>query len=163
MLDCDWSSDVCSSDLGLLAVLAFVDGVLVHLVRERLHRRPETRLEHWVHAGRALVFAPILLCFFAGASFALGVALLVVDQLLELADLAIERRSRAYSGGLRSSEYVLHALALTLRGAAIAFSLAAGVPSAEVVRFVELLLPGAVLAGMLHFVVMLPLRREAAS
>jgi hypothetical protein len=48
----------------------------------------------------------------------------------ELSDLlaAIARRSRAYSGGLRTSEYLLHGTVLTLRGAAIAFSLAAGTP-----------------------------------
>ena len=149
--------------LALLAALAFVDGVLVHLVRERLHRRPGTRVEHLIHTGRALVFPPILFWFFGGAGVALGVALLVVDQALELADLAIERRSRAYSGGLRTSEYLLHGLVLTLRGAAIAFSLAAGEPSAAVVTFVELLLPGAVLAGLLHLVVMLPLRRGASA
>jgi hypothetical protein len=149
--------------LALLAALAFVDGVLVHLVRERLHRRPDTRLEHLIHTGRALVFPPILFWFFGGAGVALGVALLVVDQALELADLAIERRSRAYSGGLRTSEYLLHGLVLTLRGAAVAFSLAAGEPSSAVVTFVELLLPGAILVGILHLVVMLPLRRGASA
>lgn len=142
-----------------LAAIAFVDGIVVHLVRERLHRRPETRLEHAIHTGRAVVFPPILLLFFGGAAPALGVAFLAVDQVLELADMAIERRSRAYSGGLRSSEYLLHGTALTLRGAAIAFSLAAGAPSAAVVGFVELLLPGAVLGAILHVVLMVPVRR----
>ena len=99
--------------LAALGALAFVDGVLIHLVREQLHRRPETRLEHLIHTGRALAFPPILLCFFGGASPALGVVFLAVDQALELADMAIERRSRAYSGGLRSSEYLLHGGALT--------------------------------------------------
>jgi hypothetical protein len=148
--------------IGLVA-LAFVDGVLVHLVRERLHARPETRLEHWIHTGRAAVFPPILVLFFGGAAPALGVAFLVVDQVLEIADMAIERRSRAYSGGLRTSEYLLHGTALTLRGAAIAFSLAAGAPSATVVGFVNLLLPGAVLGAILHVVLVIPFRRGATA
>jgi hypothetical protein len=145
--------------LAALAALAFVDGVLVHLVRERLHRRAETRLEHLVHTGRAAVFPPILVLFFAGAAPSLGVAFLVIDQALEIADMAIERRSRAYSGGLRTSEYLLHGTALTVRGAAIAFSLAAGTPSAAVVAFVDLLLPGAILGAILHVVLLFPVRR----
>ena len=156
-LDAHTAVIVCLTGLG---VLAFVDGVVVHLVRERLHRRPETRTEHWLHTGRAAVFPPILLLFFAGASPALGLAFLAVDQVLEVADMAIERRSRAYSGGLRSSEYLLHGTALTLRGAAIAFSLAAGPPSAAVVGFVDLLLPGAVLGAILHVVLVIPVRRS---
>jgi hypothetical protein len=142
-----------------LVTLAFVDGVLVHLVREQLHARPETRLEHWIHTGRAVVFAPILVLFFGGAAPALGVAFLAVDQVLEMADMAIERRSRAYSGGLRTSEYLLHGTALTLRGAAIALAFAAGAPSAAVVSVVNLLLPGAVVGAILHVVLLFPIRR----
>ena len=118
--------------LAALAALALVDGVFVHLVRERLHRRPETRLEHLVHTGRAAVFPPILVLFFAGVAPAAGIAFLVIDQALEIWDMAIERRSRAYSGGLRTSEYLLHGTALTIRGAGIAFALAAGTPSPSV-------------------------------
>jgi hypothetical protein len=149
--------------LALLATLAFVDGVLVHLVRERLHQRPETRLEHLIHTGRAIVFPPILVLFFGGAHVGLGVMFLVVDQLLEIADMAIERRSRAYSGGLKTSEYLLHGTALTLRGAAIAFSLASSTPSPAVVWFVELLLPGAIAGATLHLVLMIPFRRRATA
>jgi hypothetical protein len=149
--------------LAALVALAFVDGVLVHLVREKLHARPETRLEHWIHTGRAVVFPPILALFFAGGAPALGVAFLAIDQALEVADMAIERRSRAYSGGLRSSEYLLHGAALTLRGAAIAFSLAAGAPSAAVIGFVDLLLPGAVVGAILHVVLVFPFRRSATA
>lgn len=157
-LDPNTAVIVCLAALG---ALAFVDGVLVHLVRERLHRRPETRLEHLIHTGRAAVFPPILVLFFAGAAPVLGIVFLAVDQALELADMAIERRSRAYSGGLRTSEYLLHGTALTLRGSAIAFSLAAGAPSAAVVGFVDLLLPGTVLGAILHVVLLIPLRRGA--
>jgi hypothetical protein len=32
--------------LAALALVSLVDGVYVHLVRERLHRRPEARMEH---------------------------------------------------------------------------------------------------------------------
>jgi hypothetical protein len=146
-----------------LGALAFVDGIYVHLFREQLHVRPETRLEHVIHTGRAAVFPPILLFFFGGTAPALGVAFLAIDQALEIADMAIERRSRAYSGGLRTSEYLLHGTALTLRGAAIAFSLAAGAPSATVVSFVHLLLPGTLLGAILHVVLLFPFRRGATA
>ena len=149
--------------LAALGVLAFVDGIVVHLVRERLHRHPETRLEHLLHTGRAVVFPPILLLFFAGDAPALGLALLGVDQVLELADMAIERRSRAYSGGLRSSEYLLHGSALTARGAAIALTLSASGAAPAVQRFVHLLLPGAILGAILHVVLVVPVRRGAAA
>jgi hypothetical protein len=75
--------------------------------------------------------------------------------------MAIERRSRAYSGGLRTSEYLLHGAALTLRGSAIAFALVAGAPSATVVSFVNLLLPGTILGAILHVVLLFPFRRGA--
>ena len=147
----------------VFAALSFVDGIVVHLCRERLHRRADSRLEHALHTARAVLFAPILVLFFGGAAPAWGLALLVVDQGLEIADMAVERRSRAFSGGLRSSEYVLHGALITLRGAGVAFALAAGAPSAAVVTAVDLLLPGAVLAAILHVVLMLPVRRGAAA
>ena len=159
-LDADLAVIACLVGLG---ALAFVDGIVVHLFHERLHCRPETRLEHWIHTGRAAVFPPILIFFFGGAAPALGVAFLAIDQILEIWDMAIERRSRAYSGGLRTSEYLLHGTALTLRGAAIAFALAAGAPSATVVSFVNLLLPGTILGAMLHLVLLLPIRRGATA
>jgi hypothetical protein len=145
--------------LTALAAIAFVDGVLIHLVRERLHQRPETRVEHLIHTGRALLFPPILVLFFGGAAPALGLAFLALDQLLEIWDMAIERRSRAHSGGLRTSEYLIHGAALTVRGAAIAFSFVAGTPCATVVSFVGILLPGAILGGILHVVLIIPCRR----
>jgi hypothetical protein len=147
--------------LAALGALAFVDVILVHLVRERLHRRAETRVEHLLHTARAVVFPPILFLFFAGRAPALGIALLAVDQALELADMAIERRSRAYSGGLRTPEYLIHGTALSLRGAAIAFSFATGAPSATLVTFIDLLLPGAILGAILHVVLLVPIRSGA--
>jgi hypothetical protein len=145
--------------LAALSALAVVDGLYLHLVRERLHRRPETRVEHLIHTGRAIVFPPILVLFFGGAAPALGIAFLVVDQVLEIIDMAIERRSRAYSSGLHTCEYLIHGAALTLRGAAIAFAFVAGAPSPAVLSFVQLLLPGAVLGAILHVVLSFPLRR----
>ena len=35
--------------LAVFAALAAVDGLYIHLWRLRLHARPETRREHWLH------------------------------------------------------------------------------------------------------------------
>lgn len=141
------------------AALSFVDGIVLHLWRERLHRRPESRLEHALHTARAVLFPAILVAFFGGAAPALGVALLAVDQVVEVADMAVERRSRAFSGGLRSSEYVLHGVLITLRAAGVTLALAAPAASAGVEAVVDLLLPGAVVAAILHVVLMIPMPR----
>jgi hypothetical protein len=142
------------------AVLSFLDGIVVHLWRERLHLRPESRVEHLLHTARAVLFAPILFLFFGGAAPVLGLALIAVDQGVEIADMAIERRSRAFSGGLRSSEYVLHGALITLRATGIAFALAASQPSAAVHSLVNLLLPGAIVGAILHVVLMIPAPRR---
>jgi hypothetical protein len=143
------------------AALSFVDGVVVHLWRERLHRRPESRVEHGLHTARAVLFPAILVAFFDGAAPILGLALIAVDQAVEVADMAVERRSRAFSGGLRSSEYVLHGALITLRAAAIAFALMTAQPAAAVHTVVDLLLPGAIVAAILHLVLMIPFPRGA--
>jgi hypothetical protein len=145
----------------VFAALSFVDGIVVHLWRERLHRRPESRVEHALHTARAILFPAILVAFFQGAAPALGLALLLVDQGVEVADMAVERRSRAFSGGLRSSEYVLHGVLITLRAAGVAFALTAAQPSAAVHGIVDLLLPGAIVAAILHVVLMLPIPARA--
>jgi hypothetical protein len=146
-----------------IAPLAFVDGILVHLVREKLHRRPETRLEHAIHTARALLFPPILVLFFGQIAPAAGLALVIVDLGFEIADMAVERRSRAYSGGLRTSEYLLHGAAITLHGTAFAFAMVAGPPSAAVNTVIILLLPGTVLGAILHVVLLFPLPRRATA
>jgi hypothetical protein len=111
------------------AALSAVDGVYIHLFRLRLHARPASWTEHVWHTGRAVLFAPILLSLFTrvtgGALLWAGIALLVVDQALELLDTTSEKQSRASLGGLGTVEYVLHILLTTLRTAAIAVALAA--------------------------------------
>jgi hypothetical protein len=146
----------------VFCALSFVDGIVVHLWRERLHQRADSRLEHALHTARAVLFPLILVLFFGDAAPALGLALIVVDQGVEIADMAVERRSRAYSGGLRSTEYILHGTLITLRGAGVAFALVAGQSSAAVGTLVHILLPGTILAAILHAVLMLPVRRRTA-
>ena len=142
--------------LTMFSVLAFVDGVLVHLVRHRLHTRPESRTEHLLHTARAIAFVPALMTVFADAQGALlvtGIMVLLVDEGLAMADAIVERRSRRALGGLATGEYLLHLGLTGTHWAAIALAL--------VLRFTDrdgalmksvsmLLLPGAIVIAVLH-------------
>lgn len=162
---------VLASTLLLLAFvhLSVVDGLYLHLWRYRLHARAESQREHWLHTARAVLFPPILAALFLapprGAVLWLGLALVALDQGVELLDTFSERDSRAALGGLGSFEYSLHGVLTTLRAGALALALAAvppeawspwapGVPGHEhpaIVRAaVELLLPGAIVAAVVH-------------
>jgi hypothetical protein len=145
------ASFAATASLLVFVALSFVDGILVHLWRERLHLRAGSRGEHALHTARAVLFPFILVMFFASPSL-VGVLLLAADQAIEIADMAVERASRAYSGGLRSTEYVLHGTLITLRSAAVAFTFASDQPVAA--GLVSLLLPGAALAAILHVILL---------
>lgn len=120
---------ISSGLLLAFAALSAVDGIYIHLVRLRLHARPGSWREHAWHTGRAILFAPIVVALFGVVSGGLllwaGIALVVLDQALELLDMASEKRSREALGGLGSLEYVVHVTLTTFRTAAIALSLAA--------------------------------------
>lgn len=142
--------------LGAFALLSFLDGVVLHLVVERLPMRPDAALEHLLHTGRALLFPAILLAFFAARGpVALGWTLLAIDQLLEAWDMAVERKSRSHTGGLPSREYMLHGLLITLRTAAVAFAamIHRGTDDTHALdALVSILVPGAILVAMAHVV-----------
>lgn len=93
--------------LGVFTFFSLVDGVYFYLLRERLHEKMSSRLEHGLHSARGAVFVGLLYSWFASrdaVSFWVGVSLIVLDQALEVVDMAIERRSRSYSRALRSDE-----------------------------------------------------------
>jgi hypothetical protein len=141
--------------------------VYLHLWRYRLHERPESLREHWLHTLRALLFPGILATLFLsppqGAVLWFGIGLVVADQGAELWDTLSERDSRASLGGLSSLEYALHLVLTTVRVAAITLVLAA-VPAggwalgasaaaehpALARAIVEGLLPGALAIAALH-------------
>lgn len=140
--------------LALFAALSLVDGVILHLFVERLPLRPASTKEHLLHTARALLFPPILVTFVSGPT-PLGFTLLAVDQIIEVWDMAIERKSRAHSGGLPSREYVVHGLLTTLRALAVACVLFVDRrvhDTALLDGLVSLLLPGAILAAAAHLV-----------
>lgn len=156
-----------------VALLAFVavsavDGIYIHLVRLKLHARPESWREHLLHTARAVLFLPMLLALFGvvsgGMLLRIGLGAVMIDQVVEVLDMMSEKDSRASIGGLSSLEYVVHVLLTTLRSAAIALSLAARPISAFSLSspwvlgeleapwrlLVAQLVPGAAVIALLH-------------
>ncbi|MBI3651587.1 MAG: hypothetical protein HY231_11275 [Acidobacteria bacterium] len=104
------------------SLIGGLDVVYFHLYRFRLYRRPASVAEEITHLARAALFIAMLLVVMFAPSEArrLLLALFVADLANTLADVLIERRSRASLGGLPSAEYLLHILGSLLSGAAIA-------------------------------------------
>lgn len=155
--------------LAVFAALAAVDGLYIHLWRLRLHARPETRREHWLHTARALLFPPVLLGLFAlptgGVCLWAAITAAVLDLAAGLWDVAIERESRAQLGGLGTAEYIVHIAVSMVHSGALALVLAARPATAWSLAAPPLLdapmpglsaalawnlLPGAVILGALH-------------
>jgi hypothetical protein len=159
---------VLSLLLAVFALLSLIDGVYLHLVKYRLHSRPESWREHVFHTIRAILFLPIVLALMAVPSAGLllwtGVLFVLVDQAVELLDMMSEKDSRAGIGGLSSFEYVLHVVLTTVRASAIVLSLAMrpaeawlldapnvmGAHGAWLTLLVRQLVPGAVVVALVH-------------
>ena len=90
--------------LSIYAAIAFVDGVLIHLVLLRLHAHEETRGEHLLHSLRAALYAlglPVLFVFETGGVLLwAGAAVATIDFAIGFWDAWIERDARAKMGGL---------------------------------------------------------------
>jgi hypothetical protein len=148
ILDPAWAAAL---SLAAFVALSFYDGVVVHFFVERLPLRPRSRREHQLHTVRAVLFAPILVSFFAGIGpIAVGWLLLAVDQGTEIGDMLVERDSRAHTGGLPTAEYVAHGVLVALRAAAVAFTAVAPAGAAPLAPLALLLVPGALAVGALH-------------
>jgi hypothetical protein len=148
--------------------LSFVDGVWIHLVKLKLHTRPDSYREHLWHTARALLFPPTLVLLFmyptAGWLLWLGVALVGLDGVAGVADVLSERGSRKSLGGLSSFEYLVHVLLVILHTSATVLVLASrpseawslsspllvGTSQTSISWMVSQLLPGSVVIGLLH-------------
>ena len=115
--------------LMLFGIVAAVDGLYLHLWKYRLYARPESRYEHKLHTAQAFLFVPIVFFFFyqnfGGWALWTGVLFIAFEQVVEIMDVLDENDSRASLGGLSSTEYAAHAIAITARTAAIALAVAA--------------------------------------
>jgi hypothetical protein len=167
--------------LALFSALSLLDGIYLHLIRYRLWARPESRREHLLHTARAFLFLPIaafVLSDTTGWLFALGLAALVIDQIVEFGDVLEENASRREIGGLPRGEYALHAALVTLRAAAVALALAlrpgeawsldahgsASESLAWLGTMTATLVPGGVVVGLVHVALALVpvVRRDTA-
>ncbi len=154
--------------LVLFAILSFVDGVYLHLIKYRLQEKKDSKNEHLAHTGRAILFIPITLMLFywnlSGLFLWFLAALVAIDLGVEAFDVLEEKKSRAKIGGLSSGEYLLHVVLTTTRVVALTLSLAskpveAWISSAdlpvypEAVRFVSFqIVPGAAFIALVHVI-----------
>lgn len=109
------------------ATLGTVDIVYFHLYRYRLFSRAASRGEQIAHIFRLLLFLLILgwvMFVRAGGPYALILpALLSLDLLNSLADVAMEPDSRADLDGLPPGEYFVHMVAMAVWGASAVLAL----------------------------------------
>lgn len=108
----------------LLGVLGALDIAFYHAVSHGIRSHPDARHELIVHSLRGPTYAtlfvvvPNIVC--GGALFWLLIAVYVIDLVISIVDFWLERRSRAFLGGLPSGEYVLHILIAMAFGALVA-------------------------------------------
>lgn len=100
----------------LLAFIAIagIDGLYFHLYRYRLHARPASRYEHWLHTLNAVLFVPQIALLFllapSGALLWVTLLLFLTSLSIEVLDVLCEEASRKDLGGLLRSEYLMHFL-----------------------------------------------------
>lgn len=115
--------------LMIFGIVAAIDGLYLHLWKYRLYARPESLREHKLHTAQGALFAPVVFFLFyqdfGGLALWTAVLFLAFEQVVEILDVLDEWDSRASLGGLSSTEYALHAVAITARTAAVALALAA--------------------------------------
>lgn len=105
-------------------VLAFFDGVFLHLYKYRLYEHKESKFEHLTHTIRAILFTSILISLFINIEenrlFLLGTALVAADIITLIIDAYVEKDSRQFMGGLPRWEYIIHLLVNGFHFASIA-------------------------------------------
>ena len=113
----------------LFGAVAAFDGLYLHLWKYRLYAREESLSEHKLHTLQGILFLPVLFFLFykdfGGWALWAGVLFLAIEQVVEILDVLSENKSRAGLGGLSSTEYAAHVVAITARTVAIALALAA--------------------------------------
>lgn len=109
--------------LFVLGCMGATDILLYHSVSHGIRTHHDSRFELVVHALRGPTYAAlfILVPNFAmhGVFFWLLIGILVFDVTISLVDFMLERKSRAFFGGLPSGEYVLHIILAMLFGALV--------------------------------------------
>lgn len=164
--------------LCLFALLAIYDGFYLHILKFELHRQKESQMEHLTHSLRALIFPAMVYFLFvlqdSSTGFYMGVFLILADLIILGLDAYMEKDSRLFMGGLPRWEYILHLFVNGFHFATIAVFLAVKIDLSETglvlvhnfygVKYFSLfqgvainLIPGGVLMGLLHFLLIFPL------
>ena len=107
--------------LMLAALLGAVDVLYFHIYRLRLYAQPGSAAEEITHLARHVLFTAIVLTLLLQPPFTSAVVLTLfgLDLLNSVADVLLEKRSRAPLGGLPSAEYLIHVLASLVTGMAV--------------------------------------------
>ncbi len=153
-------------------LLATYDGAYLHLWKYELFRRTESKFEHTTHTIRALLFPAIVWTIFLNhdpVSFWIGIVLILADFVVLAVDAYSEKESREFMGGLPRTEYILHLMANGFHFAAIFLMLSTKLvisessitlvhatnasSGADLLDFIAVnILPGAILLGLLHII-----------
>lgn len=96
----------------LFAILAFFDGVYLHIIKYRLHAIKDTRFEHFTHTIRSILFVGILFTLYININknsfFYWGIFFVILDLIVLFIDAYVEKDSRKFMGGLPRWEYIIH-------------------------------------------------------
>jgi hypothetical protein len=135
--------------ISLLFLLGFfvaggLDGIYFHIARFRLWSRPESRLEHALHAARAVLLPPTIWALYLAdrrVGLSLAVFLVALDVIATVMDVIVEPESRKGIGGLPLGEVALHVAATVFHVGALGLAFAAQIydvapPRAEVVMMI---------------------------
>lgn len=163
--------------LTLFALLGLYDGLYLHIFKYKLYANAESRAEHIMHTIRGVLFPAILYFLYLKSdctiSFYIGVILVLLDIITLGIDAFVEKDSRVFMGGLPRWEYIVHLFVNGFHFASIAifliiklnfvngevqlrtdFSSANNYPA--FIWLVTNLIPGAILMGLLHIMVIFP-------
>jgi len=125
---------LCAVLLVLFSVVASTDSLYFHTYKYRLHTRPQSRYEHFLHTANICLFVPQVYLMFcvrpAGMWLWLSAFLVAATFGIELADVLCENDSRKDLGGLVPAEYAMHFSMSALRSGYV-FAYFAGVSWAQ--------------------------------
>ncbi len=162
--------------LVLFMILATYDGFYLHIFKYGLFNHVESVFEHKTHTARAVLFPLIVWALFINETnffiFLAGLGLVLLDLIVLAIDAYSEKESRSFMGGLPRWEYIIHLFSNAFHFSAIVLVLALKIKitesglvfvnaftdsvAKELFTFVSVnVIPGAVVLGVLHFLLML--------
>lgn len=118
--------------IAIVAPLGAIDVLYFHIWKFKLYKQSSARMEMITHLARGILFASGagILFFFEprGVWYWIVGAIFFLDFINSLADVSLEKNSRAPLGGLPTLEYIIHTIGSTFAGAITAAFLILGWP-----------------------------------